>query len=229
MSYGYLIKARVWPTTLTVIPLLVFIMWIISPLYWTSLAAIYGVLPYVANLGSSAALLYLAMHVNRILAKEVFQKIYFRREQAMPTTDFLLWKDSFYPIEIKNLLHQRIFTKFGILLFDLGTENSDEDKARNIITVAVSQIRNALRGNRMLLQHNIEYGFIRNLLGGCLQAVFFSLIIIVIAHSMRNSVLFTGGIIMLSIYTLPLLFSKWILNRYGQNYAKILFEQFLSI
>lgn len=108
-------------------------------------------------------------------------------------------------------------------------EASDILRARKLIASAVSQIRNVLRDNSLLSQHNIEYGFFRNLIGGSFLAFIISIIILV--HSYCSCELTTRhlGWILAITYFLPISFSKLIIKRYGKYYAKILYEQFLTI
>lgn len=123
----------------------------------------------------------------------------------------------------------KIAEKFQIHLTSADEEVADENNARKVIATAVSQIRNVLRGNTMLLQHNIEYGFWRNLIGGCLIAVMFSILIFVHGsyHNLKYQKII--AVICFIIYLLPIIFSKGIIRYYGKYYAKILYEQFLSI
>lgn len=226
---AYYYRARLFPTVLTSIPLFVFIQQVITPLYAESLNKIFMALPLITGLGLFAAILFLSIQINRLIAKEVFQQFFFKEETKMPSTNFLLWNDNFFADETKLILHNKINNDFGILLLDKNSERQNETKARNIIVTAVSQIKNRLRGNTLLLQHNIEYGFIRNFIGGSLLAVVFSLVILVNGLITNDPSLRTTGLILLLIYLLPLLLSKTLVKRYGKYYAKVLLEQYLSV
>jgi hypothetical protein len=119
--------------------------------------------------------------------------------------------------------------KFGIALLGPEDEKLDEPKACNLIATCVAQVRIALRGNSMLLQHNIEYGFWRNLIGGAVLAVLFSLAIFIYGISSGFTDLITISILLLGIYLLPIGISKAIIRKYGNYYSKILYEQFLGL
>ena len=108
-------------------------------------------------------------------------------------------------------------------------ESADEPRARKLIASTVSQIRNVLRDNSLLLQHNIEYGFFRNLIGGSFLAFVISIIILISSHYTGDIATMNLGWILTLIYFLPILLSKIIIDRYGKYYAKILYEQFLTI
>jgi len=226
---NYYIRARLFPTILTAIPLLVFVNVIVSNLYYDKLTSILSILPILTNLGLSTALVFLMVQLNRFTAKEIFQRIYFQDELKMPTTNHLLWSDTFFEQAIKDKIHSKIFSKFEIQLQNANEEQSDELKSRKQIVTAVSQIRNTLRENKLLLQHNIEYGFFRNLIGGSVIALIFSIAIFIYAISANEHNLKIVGVILTFIYIIPLLLSKLMIKRFGNYYSKILYEQFLSI
>lgn len=226
---AYYIRARLFPALITSIPALIIFNKIMSEKYNEVLKNVLDVLPIVTHLGLSAAVIFLAVQVNRLLAKEIFQKLYFQEETDMPTTNFLLWKNNFFDETIKGLIRDKIQVKFGIVLLAPLDEQQDEERARNLITTAVSQIRIALKDKKMLLQHNIEYGFWRNLFGGCVAAVFFSALIFLYGRFTSLKSIEVVGIISFFLYLLPIMLSRFLIKRYGRYYAKVLYEQFLSL
>ncbi len=225
----YFYRARLFPALITAIPLLVFINKIIAVEYAAALKSIYDVLPLLTHLGLSTAVIFLLVQINRLIAKEVFQRWYFKNELFMPTTNHLLISNTYYPAIIKNKIRDRIATKFQITLSNEVEEETDQNDARKLIALAVSQIRNVLRGNTMLLQHNIEYGFWRNLVGGSFIAVIFSAIITWYGYQNNLIDQMIVGIICLILFLLPVILSKTIIRLYGEYYSKILYEQFLSL
>jgi hypothetical protein len=225
----YYLQARLFPTVLTSIPLFVLVNEIIIKFYGSRLQEILSILPHLTSFSITAALVFLFIQINRILSKQIFQRLYFKDELNMPTTTRLLMKDDQIEASIKNILHNKIYDKYEIRLMTLVEEQGDELNARKKIAFAVSQMRNSLRDNKMLLQHNIEFGFMRNLIGGCVPAIFFSVIIVLFSYFDQNKDLKTDGIIMIALYLLPIFLSKPIINTYGKMYQKVLFEQFLTI
>jgi hypothetical protein len=225
----YYIRARLFPTILTVIPLIIFLNKIIAPFYHDTLEEALKILPLLTNIGLSTALLFLMVQINRVVSKEVFQRFYFKDEMQMPTTNHLLWSSVFFENSIKNKIRSKINAKYELTLMTQEEERANEQNARKQICIAVSQIRNSLRDNKLLLQHNIEYGFFRNLLGGCLIAVIFSISIFIYGFIKEESGLKVIGIVLSVIYLVPILFSNPIIKRFGNYYSKILYEQFLSL
>ena len=225
----YYFRARLMPTALTCIPLFILVHSVILKNYGGTLTPILSILPILSSMGISFALVFLLTQINRTLSKEIFQRFYFKDEINMPTTNFLMWNNKHYEASIKEKLRLKIYTMYDIELHTPVDEAADEESSRKRIMVAVSQIRNNLRDNTLLFRHNIEYGFFRNLLGGCVIAIVLSILIVFYANYHSNNTLFYLGIILIIVYAIPLLLSKKILSVYGNNYAKILFEQFLSI
>lgn len=225
----YFYRARLFPALLTSIPLLIFINRIMAVEYYDALKNVFDVLPLLTHLGLSAALIFLCVQINRVIAKEIFQRVFFNDELNMPTTNHLLWKSIYYDLAVKKKIREKMTEKFGIILLSPEEEGQDEPKARNLIMTCVGQVRIALRGNSMLLQHNIEYGFWRNLIGGALLALIFSAAIFVYGITNGFTDLITIGILLFGIYLMPILISKMIIRKYGNYYSKILYEQFLSL
>lgn len=107
-------------------------------------------------------------------AKKILQYPLFKEDETrMPTTDFLLWHSSKMSKSQKSQIHQQVKADFGITLLSETKESQDEIEARLTIVDAVGKIRNATRGNPILLKANYEYGFWRNLIGGLAWALIF--------------------------------------------------------
>lgn len=225
----YYFKARLSPTVITSIPVFVFVIQVLKPLYGESLKKIFDILPMLTSLGIYAGLVFLSVQINRFVSKEIFQRFFFKEDFNMPTTNYLLWSNVFFAIDTKKAIREKISSSFNITLLNPSEEQQDDLRARNLIVHAVSQIKNKLSDNKMLFQHNVEYGFIRNLIGGSLIAALFSIVIIIYALIYSDGALRNTGIILLIIYSMPLILSKLLITRYGLYYAKVLFEQFMSL
>lgn len=224
----YYFKARLFPTVITSIPLLVFVTGVLNPLYGESLKKVYDILPMLTSLGIYAGLVFLSLQINRFVSKEIFQRFFFKEDINMPTTNYLLWSNVFFALDTKKAINEKILSSFNITLLNPAEEQQDNLRARNLIVHAVSQIKNKLRDNAILFQHNIEYGFIRNLIGGSLIAIIFSIAIIIYSLIYGDGTLRNTGVILLIIYFLPIIFSKLLITKYGRYYAKVLYEQFMS-
>ncbi|KRD06492.1 hypothetical protein ASE21_20265 [Flavobacterium sp. Root901] len=224
----YFVRARLFPTILTAIPIIIFINYVLNKELYSSLNQIYTILPSLAGFGISAAVIFLSIQINRIVSKELFQRIYFKEEIEMPTTKMLLWQDSKIDKNTKSKIRKKINEKFQIKLKNETEESSEIEESKKQIVFAVSQIRNLLRGNTFLFRHNIEYGFIRNLIGGSLIALIISIVILIYSYITKDNTLKITSVILVAIYTFPVIFSKFIIKKFGNYYAKTLYEQFLS-
>jgi hypothetical protein len=225
----YYLKARLFPTVLTSIPTLILYNKSVASLYHDKLENIYIALPTITDVIFSGAIIFLLVQINRFLSKEIFQQLYFKDETNMPTTNYLLKSNNQIETSIKQKIEDKIRSMFNISLLSATEESDDEPRARKLIATTVSQIRNVLRDNTLLLQHNIEYGFFRNLIGGSFLAFVISLIIVVSSLFTCDIATRNLGFILTLIYIFPILLSKVLINRYGKYYAKILYEQFLTI
>ena len=213
---------------MTAFPAIVFYNNFIAPLYNDNLANVYSTLPFLTNATFSAAIVFLLTQLNRFCAKELFQRVYFQDELNMPTTNHLLWKDSFFDDAIKRKVRTKIKDKYDITLLSPQEEQAEEPRARRLVSTAVSQIRITLKDNAMLFQHNVEYGFFRNLVGGSALATVFSLLILIFAYIKAYNQLKLIAVLLLIVYLVPIFLSKFFIKRYGDYFSKILYEQFLS-
>lgn len=126
----------------------------------------------------TAAIRFWLGQVCRMVSKRLFQYPLFKEDESyMPTTEFLLWKDSVYPDPVKRDIHKKIRDMYGIKLCSKQTETIDESQARKLIATAVRQIREDTRGDNMLLRYNIDFGFWRNLAGGCALGCMISVVV----------------------------------------------------
>jgi uncharacterized integral membrane protein len=225
----YYFKARLLPTVLTAIPAIYFYHALIAPLFHENLNKIFSTLPTITTATFSAAIVFLLIGINRLCSKEIFQKFYFQDDASMPTTNYLLWNDTQCEKEIKRKIRTKIKDKFDITLLSPEDETTEEVAARKKIAAAVSQIRNSLRGNMMLARHNEDYGFFRNMAGGCLIAIIFSVLILILAFAYQNQQQKSIALAFIIGYGLLLVIGLIAIKRYGFYYSKILYEQFLSL
>jgi hypothetical protein len=92
----------------------------------------------------------------------------------------------------------------------------------------VSLIRDKVKDGRLLLQHNIEYGFVRNLIGGAvivfpltaLSAPFFYF---------SHPIIFWTFLVMSAGFLTLIVFSRRILEIYGVAYAKVLIQEYMGL
>lgn len=182
----YTKKARVYPAVLSLyLPLALLIGFALYNV--KNFKALEIVCSTVSVLISSAvltaAIRFWLGQVCRMVSKRLFQYPLFKEDESyMPTTDFLLWKDGTYPDSVKRDIHKKIRDMYGIKLSSKQAEFADEFLSRKLIVAAVQQIREDTRGDKMLLRYNIDFGFWRNLAGGCVLGCVISVVITVLDY-----------------------------------------------
>lgn len=223
----YYLYARISPALLTAIPLILFNHFYIN----TELSGFLHTVSsahWVAEISMPLAFILFLVFISRSISKMIIENNLYDGETKMPTTNILLYENDFYSTEYKNKIHKKIFDNFDIKLLSLTEEITDEVDARRRIVEAVSHIREKVKGGRLLLQHNIEYGFFRNLIGGSVIAFIFCIFSTFFFYFIyRSSLAMVLSAIGLAIYGLMLLFNKKILNRLGYLYAKRLVQEFM--
>ena len=225
----YYLKARLMPTVITMIPMVTLYIRLINPLVGEVLEPVWDILPLLTGVSINVALMFLLVSINRFFSKIIFQKIFYQDDLKMPTTDYLLPDNKDLDKASRNRYYDLILKDFGIeMKKDLKSLKTEQER-RIMIARVVGQIRELLRNNKMLLQHNIEYGFFRNLVGGSVLACVFSIALIIASFLQCNEMMKVTSIIMLVVYLLPIVFSKPLIKYHGRNYANVLFDQYGSI
>lgn len=225
----YSMKARVLPAAFTIlIQLIIFNHFFTSPALTNLLGAFKGS-ESISNISISFVLMFYLSQIARLIGKNLFEKRIFNDELKMPTTEFMLYSNNQYSDNYKERFASKVKSKFGITLYSKNQENTDEQTARKRIVEAMSSVRKKLFKNTFLLQHNIEYGAMRNTIGGSVIGLTFSIIncvfflyIVPVDFAVYSSALL--GL----IYLVFISFSKTIINSYGRAYAKILLREFIE-
>lgn len=167
----YTKKARVYPAVLSLyLPLSLLIgIALCNVKNFKTLDVVYPIASvFISSAILTAAIRFWLGQVCRMVSKGLFQYPLFKEDESyMPTTEFLLWKDRAYPDAVKRDIHKKIRDMYGIKLCTKQSEAIDELQARKLIATAVQQIREDTRDDNMLLRYNIDFGFWRNLAGGC--------------------------------------------------------------
>lgn len=224
----YMVFARLLPAVLSSMPIYA----AVSVLGGSELKAIIAEWSTIKTTGGAAigsiALWYALMTANRTISKFLFERKQFVDELDFPTTRMLLHSDTSLTAGYKARLHQKIHDDFGVQIPDANTEATNGIESRRIIAEAVGLVRKTVGSPKMLLQHNIEYGFIRNLAGGAVLALAASLIFLAVSAvfptTSRFIVFGTCG----ALSVLVLIVRPWAMKRYGDQYATILFREYLA-
>lgn len=213
--------ARVYPAILTGIPIVL----LSIPLVNTFLDIV-GVNQWIAkiigNLGFSAVVLYFYSQLVRTLGKFIFEKIYFRDETLFPTTQALHPKGKIFSSDLKDRYYEKVKKEFKINILSA----SDDDEIRRMINESVAQVCLKVGKGKLLLQHNIEYGFIRNFCGGSLFGFICSLVGVIIYWN--SAPVFAVYLTLLFSYLVFVVLSKPLISHFGFQYAKVLISEYME-
>lgn len=226
---NYTLKARIVPAVLTIIlPVFIFNHFYTSEDLSKFTGDLFG-LKILSNHSISLVFIFLFSQLARTIGKNVFEAWYFNDELKMPTTEILLHSNTQLTPEFRNKIYDKINAKFNVTLSSSVEEKENEQLARRKITEAVSLIRKDLFNNSFLLQHNIEYGAMRNIIGGSVIGVLLLGFNCIFFYSIvPNHTAFLISSLICFLYLLVILFSKLIMNTYGKAYAKIMIREFMG-
>lgn len=225
----YFVLARLAPAMICAVPFFVLYFFFLEPILGPFFQALIQ-FKWVGNLSTLTAFVLLLVLVGRSIAKDIFERYWFRSDETrMPTSDFLLHSSQEYTPGFKAGIHDKIKSDFGITVLSAEAEADSEGTARRVIAEAVSLIRQKVKNGRLVLQHNMEYGFFRNLIGCAVIAVTISLLNVWVFSSIApNSVALKLSIVMSVGYLLPILFSKALMRAHGKRYARVLIQEYLA-
>lgn len=230
MMDKYIRIARVYPAILGMLPtciLLAMCMGEWLPQYQAMVGNVNWVLCMIGGTALvSLAVGYLVREIFKETSKWLFQYSLFKKDETeMPTTKMLLWQNA----KISPAYHKEIARKvketFNIKLPSEVEEQKNLSVAKKTIVDAVAQIRQNCRGDEILRQYNIEFGFCRNYLGACVWSV-----ILIIGMGIAN--IFYGWlpwcalVVSLVLQVLLMVGSYLLLEARGWTYAKYLFATF---
>lgn len=219
--------ARIYPSIIILLPFLIFTIYCdignLKDVFDDLLKV-----KIIGNITISIVLLYFLTQLNRFIGKFLFEKNMFSDELEMPTTNFLLFSNSEFSAEYKKQMRKQINKDFQIDLPDEKEEILDLENARKRIVEAVGLIRQKVKNGRLLLQHNIEYGFARNLIGGAIIGFLMSAFDIAYFFILGNKLIGAISIALSLVFAILLLIHKPIIKHLGNQYAKRLFQEYLQ-
>jgi hypothetical protein len=173
MISKYKLYARIYPTLIILLPIL-----ILAIYFSIDYQSIYTA---VGGLGIITLLQFVLSEVGRDRGKKVEAKLW-KEWGGAPSTQILRHSDGTFDPHTTKRHHQKLFETTGMGQAEmLELENSDPQDADNIYSAWCGHLRSATRDTtkyKLLFQENISYGFRRNLWGLKQPAI---ILIIVIA------------------------------------------------
>ena len=228
----YAVKARFIPALLTVIPFGFLIAYPFRE-YVLSLKQGFEMVAkcsFYASLIGSIFIVTIFVWVFLVrLAAKFIESIVFKDELSFPTTQLLMWSDTYYPKAIKRKIHRRIKEDFDVQLSNEDSEEVNPIEAATKIARVVGRIRDKVKDGRIVLQYNIHYGIIRNLTVGALFSLPVSFLLVYMGssnNSMHSAI--DVGIVLSLLYMTVLATSKFTWPFLGKLYAKTLIDEYMS-
>lgn len=228
----YIRVARIYPAVLGMLPtciLLAMCMGEWVPQYVTLAGNVKWLLCLIGGTALvSMAVGYLVRELFKETSKLLFQYPMFKKDETeMPTTKMLLWQNTAISSAYHKELAVKVKTTFGIKLPTKEDEKADLDMAKKTIADAVCLIRQNCRGDMILMQYNIEFGFCRNYLGASVWSILL-IISIGIANIFCDWLSWWVIVGMLIIQVLLMVACYMLLETRGWTYAKYLFATFVG-
>lgn len=174
------------------------------------------------------ALGYLVRELSRETSKWLFQyRIFKKDETEMPTTKLLLWQTSTISPDYHHKIAIKVNEVLGIELPTQEEEKADIERAKKVIVDVVSQIRQLCRGDKILRQYNIEFGFCRNYLGASVWSI--CLIVMLFCVNVFFGLLSWWIILVALMAQIVLMMGFYLLlETRGWTYARYLFATFMT-
>lgn len=168
-------------------------------------------------------LTYLLSQISRMVSKILFENKY-----KFQTVEFLLPSSVELSSDLKGKIYSKVSNDFQVTLPTMEEEASATDATRRKISEAISLIIDKVANGRLTLQHNIEYGFVRNLTGGSAIAVVASIFNCAFFGWVKpNENALVASLTLAGLYLLPIVFAKPVLKFYSKQYAQILFREYI--
>lgn len=230
MMDKYIRVARVYPAVLGMLPPCILLTMCMGE-WFSQYQALVGNVKWVLCLIGGTVLVSMAVgYVIREIVKEtskwLFQYRLFKMDETeMPTTKMLLWQNAAISPDYHKVIAAKVKATFGIQLPTRVEEKTDPYMAKKIITEVVNQIRQYCRGDEILRQYNIEFGFCRNYLGASVWSILF-IFIMGIANIFCGWLSWWALAIALILQVLLMRGCYLLLKTRGRVYAKYLFATF---
>jgi hypothetical protein len=225
----YTIQARFFPALVSSVP--IFILWyfIIREPDWKGFLEFILSMRFLGGISFSLIFLYFYSQFIRITSK-YFERKYFTAAKGFPTTYFMCYDDQTYSSDYKDKFRERVRKTLKLQPFDAAEEKVNPAEARSRITECFNHIRLKIGDGKLVLKHNIWYGFSRNLIGGAIYGVIFCTCNIITGFFLLKAVpLAIASLLLLIIYLSILAFRRAIMFQNAEAYARQLISEFMSI
>ncbi len=223
---NYNLKARICPSIISLTPALYCLYNVLIDKYdfelimtsWASFIKLTG------GIAISTAISYFISTIISNIGKIFYENLLWGNNQvSKPSNLILLMNNTVLSIDKKERIRNKIRIEFNFVIPDDRDDVFEKEKVLQCIDDIMPNIRNMTRSDVVLFDKLCQYGFFRNLFGGC-----FIGLTVLIATIILDKNAFSWPEIIAIIYTCLLLLSIPIVNYFGCMYAKALFNAYLS-
>lgn len=213
-------EARFYPTMISLFPL-----WILTFYLLKDFLTLNQILNFIASLTVYNFIgAYLFTDIIRNLGKGLESRI-FKDELSFPSTDLLINSKGGLSKETRDKIFKKIENDFGIAL----PTNKINKNNRKRISEAIGLIRNRVFKGKLLLNYNIRYGFWRNLIASFPISIIINALAIYYFSFVHKEYYLTYIFIsVIFVFVMLFLFRKRILCKFGKEYSKQLFIEYLA-
>jgi hypothetical protein len=223
----YGLFARLFPAILVALPVYV---------SWFYAAGLIGLIPLghflesqkiLGVLSISVVVLFFYSQMLRLLGKRLEEK-YFKNGLEFPSVSLLLYADERMSESFKDGFREKVKGTLGLEPPSRLDEEEDLLMAKRRLREIIRMVIAKCRGRGLVLQHNIQYGFIRNLLGGAPLGIVLAVIFMLLGKLVVGStpMLILNGCLA-ALYGFLLVLKRPLLQRAAREYAEQLLGEFL--
>lgn len=223
----YTIIAVFIPGIITFLPLIILWFFLLDHNEFRDLTSFLSNLQFFGSISLTLVLLYFYSQIIRTTSKYL-ERRYFICQRGFPTTYLMTYQDHVFSDSYKQKYHDLVFQEFTLNLLDKDSERSDPIEARKRLDEAGKFVVLKVANNTLVKEHNIWYGFFRNLIGGTIYSLLFCVISIILGVLVLNeATLIILSSILFTLYCILLIFRKMIIVQYGEAFARQAIAEFL--
>ena len=225
----YEIKARYIPALIASIPIIVLVSSYERDAFFSLFSASNSFL-VVENITLSAVYIAFLINFQRFVGKYIIENLVFKNGSEFPTTTMILWNDTSLSKDFKRKLYEKINRDFELNLMHWIKTEDNNYEAKTLARETIALIRNKVKKGHLTHSHNIQYGFMRNMIAGFVLSLPFSIVNI---YLFIKVIVFNTGLIFSLFLTFLsavfIIFLKPILKKLAESYARVLLTEYAEM
>lgn len=223
----YTFYARYIPGLIALIPLSILYFFITVKYNSYSLDKYFSSLTFLTGLSATFIIGYFTSMVVRELGS-FLENRYFKNRLEFPSTYLLLFCNDKLTTQIKEKYGDKIKADFDINRLNSKEELENKKEALKILSQASRLISTKYQQNIQVKEANIAYGFSRNVSGGLILGIPFSVAGFVTGISIGdNNLAIWSGIVLITFCLVAIFHKRWIINN-AEKYAEKLIAVYIG-